>query len=521
MRDVLRLSWSIARSGWQSTYNRSWRFSRMKFGAIWLVLQAVFFIMIARRAPSMGAAGTAPSLGGILALMGMQMAWFGLMYGFSRGQMQLYQGLLVPLFQISPARPLAFILGRVIEAVPTRAWSTLLWAWVYARTVPGGARMAAVALLFLYGLAAGMLAHLSGLLLLALWSRISPKTMRNGTILFGAVTLAMATWAIIYLSEGGTVTHLAEVMRQYRTSATAGVLLLAGVPGLALLGTLAVRPESVEELYRSGLYQVIELGEQDVDRPGKSMWLPLGEGVLRAVLSREWLELYRSKVARVQLMIWAAGTVGVFVAGRAMAGQPMPRVIQFVGALSLLTWFMSYGHWPVRVFEKERKTMLLYRLAAISTPRLLLAKFISVFVPSAILVALDAAIGGLAAGVGGGGILTVMAWTLGALVGGVCGGFGLAAATAGEEPEEDAGPGGGAAESATAQASGPWWAIARTIALVVGAALPVWTGAGQPGLPAAWRVPVPALVGVDVVLPLAVLVIGVQLMVRSWEVNGQ
>jgi hypothetical protein len=519
MSEVLRTSLAIARSGWQATYNRSYRFSRMKVAVIMLVVQAIFIVIVARRAPTMSAGASSDSVGGILAIMGVQMAWFGLMYGFTRGQGQLYQGLLVPLFQISPARPISFILGRVIEAVPTRAWSTLLWAWIYSRIVPGGARWGAMGLLFIYGLAIGVLAHLSGLLLLAFWSRYSPKTMRNGMLVFGALTLAMATWAIIYLSEGGTITQLALTMRQYRTSVGGVVVLLAGVPGLVLLGTLAVRPAAVEDLYRSGLYQVVELGETDVKRPGRSMWLPIGEGVLRAVLSREWLELYRSRIARIQLMIWAAGTVGVLAAGRSMAGQPMARVVQFVGALALLSWFVAFGHWPIRVFEKERKTVLLYRLAAIPTPRLLLAKFISIFVPSALLVGLGSLVGGLAAGLGAGSTLTVMGWSLGALVGGVFGGFGMAAATANEEPEEqDAGPTSGKDAESPQTTGNAWWSVARTVALVVCAALPLWIGAGQPWLP--WKLPMLPLLTVAVLLPVVVLVVGMRLMVRSWEVDG-
>jgi hypothetical protein len=517
MSEVLRTAWSIARSGWRSTFNRSFRFSRMKTAVIALVIQALFFLFIARRAPAMAAGASGESIGGLLALIALQMGWFGLVYGFSRGQMQLYQGILVPLFQITPARPLAFLMGRVIEAVPGRAWSCLLWAWAYSGAIAGPARWPMALLLAVAGLFVGMVAHLSGLLLLAFWSRYSPKTMRNGTIFFGAVTLAMATWAVIYLSEGGTVTELAALMRQYRLIAYGAVLAAAGVPGVALLGALAVRPLAVENLYRQGVYQVIELNDAEVVRPGKSRWLPLRDNVMRAVLSREWLELARSKVARVQAMIWVSGTVGVYFAGQAMRGQPLSRVIQFVGALSLLAWFMSYGHWVVRVFEKERKTMLLYRLTAVPAYRLLLAKFTSVFAPSAVLVALTALVGAWAARLGPGGAFTVLGWSLGALAAGTLGGFGMAAATAGESDEQelDQAPG---REGASPQPTGnAWWTVARTVALLLTAALPVWTGAGQPGLP--FRLPQAPLLALDVLLPLGLLAGGYWLMGRVWDTS--
>lgn len=517
MSEVARLSWAIARSGWQATWNRLFRFSKVKSGLIMLLLQGLMIFFIARRAPAMAAGNAGEGLIGVAAIIALQMGWFGLMYGFSRGQFQLYQGLLVPLFQISPARPLAFLIGRVIEAAPQRSWSTLLWAWAYSSIVPGSGRWPALALLFAVGLATGMIAHLSGLLLLTFWSRYSPKTMRNGTFLFGGLTLAMATWAVIYLAQGHSVTDLALVMRQYRTTVFSLVILTGGLPGLLLGIATLIRPDWVEDLYRRGLYQVVELGEQDAARPGRSYWLPIGQGVLRAVLSREWLQLSRSKVARIQLMIFAAGTVGVIAAGRSMEGQSMERLVQFVGSLSLGAWFLAFGHWVVRVFEQERVTVALYRLAAVPTSRLIAAKLTSVTVPSALLVGLATLAGSLAARLGPGEALQVLLFSLLALAGSIFSGFGIAAATADQEPEEpDAGatPRSEMAPPTTAQ-SNAWWSLARTLGVLVGAALPLWAGAGRPGL--ADLVSPTLAWSVALLLPATLLAGGVWWMLRTWE----
>lgn len=513
MSEVLRLSWSIARSGWKATYNRTFRFSRMKGALIWLLIQAGFFLLIARRTPVMDSATSRAGIGGLLMVMALQMGWFGLMYGFSRGQFQLYQGILVPLFQITPARPLSFLLGRVIESVPLRAWSCLLWGWVYAGVVPGAARWGTALLLALFGLLVGMVAHLSGLLLLTFWSRYSPKTMRNGLFFFGAITIAMATWAVIFLSSGGTVTELALAMRQYRLYAYIAVTAITGVPGLLLLGALLLRPAAVEQLYREGLYRVLALADGDVARPRRSYWLPLKDTVLRAVLSREWMELFRSRTARMQLMIWVAGTAGAFFAGRAMVGEATERVLQFVGSLSLLAWFLAFGHLVVRVFERERKTILLYQLAAVPAAKLLLAKFVSVFIPSALLTGTSALVGSLAAHLAAGQVATVVAWSVGALAAGTLGGFGVAAATAGEEPEEQEVEAAPRRDGENIQATGnAWWSVARTVALVGCAALPLWTAANLKG-------PVPPflLMGVDLLVPAILLVRGVWVMLRSWR----
>jgi len=510
MSGLLTLSLAIARSGWRATWNRMFRFSRMKAGLIWLALQGFFALVVARRAPAVAEDAAQAGLVGALALMVAQMGWFGLMNGFSRGQMQLYQGLLVPLFQITPARPLAFVVGRVIEAVPGRAWTTLLWAWAYSAVIPPQGRWTALALLWLTGLTAGMAAHLAGLLLLTFWSRSHPRTMRHGNTLFAVLTMALLTAAIIYLGTGGTATELALVMRESRRTVMAAVTLVAGIPGLALAGALLVRPHWLEEHYRIGLYRVLELGEQDTDRPGRSYWLPLGDGGLRAVLSREWLQMARSKMVRTQLLIFVAGVVGVFVAGRGVADAPMERLVGSVGALSVLAWFNAFGHFVSRVFQSERVTVALYRLAAVPTPRLVVAKLIAVAVPSGLLVAVATAVGSLAARLPPAGALELLLWTELALLGGVAGGFGVAAAFANQEPEEPEAPGAPRVEqggSALAQA-GMWSPLARTLGLTLSTALPLWAAAGRPWLP----VPAPLAWTLALGLPAALLVGGVGVM---------
>lgn len=516
MSALLRLSWSIARMGWRATWNRSIRFSKMKTGLIALALQLLFFALIARRAPMLAGAATRDGMLGLLTLMSVQMAWFGLIYGFSRGQQQLYQGILVPLFQMTPARPLGFLVGRVIEAVPLRFFSIGLWAWVYARALPGEERWLAALLLAAVGMAVGMIAHLSGLLLLSFWSRYSPGTMRNGNTFFGIITLALLTAAMIYLSQGGSLTELALTMRQYRIGVFTAVVMAAGIPGLGLLAALFIRPDAVEHLYRTGLYQVLELNDTDISRPGRSQWLPIPEPVFRAVLSREWLELLRARMVRIQALVWVAGTVGTFFAGRSMIDQPLSRVIPLVAFNALLAWFLSYGHWVVRAFEKERRTIHLYRLAAISGSRLVAAKFLSVFLPSALLVSISTLVGGAAAELDLTGALTLLAWALGALAAGVFGGFGMTAATADQNPEETEldttprregapEPGGG----------GQWWALARTIALMLCAGLPIWAAAGQPWLP--WTLPWLPLLVLLAIMPTMLLAAGFWIMSRSWD----
>ncbi len=521
MTGIWALAWSIASSGWRSAYNRSFRFSKLKVGAIALVLQVLFFWFIARRAPVMTVQYANEGLSGVLVLLTIQMGWFGVMTGFSRGMFQLYQGILVPLFQITPARPLGFLLGRMIEAVPLRAFSTLLWAWVYSGLLPGDQRLLYALLLAIIGITIGMVAYLSGLLILAFWSRHSASTLRNGLLFFGAITLAIATWAVIFLAQGGTVTELALTMRTYRIPVIGSMLVLAGFPGLTLLLTLLIKPTYVEDLYRQGLYNVIELGETDITRPSRSVWLPIGDGVMRAVLSREWLQLLRAKVTRIQLMIWVAGTVGVFVAGRSMVGAPTDSLVQYLGSLTLLTWFVAFGHWVIRTFESERVTVTLYRLAAIPTWKLLFAKLISVFVPSTILVLAGALVGCVAASCSAPALASVLGWSVAGLVGGVLGGFGMAAATAGEEPDdpETAATPRREMGSSPATGSSAWWSVARTVALVATTGLPLWAGAGQPGL-TAFKLPELPLLATSALLPGLLIVSGSWLMIKAWEANG-
>lgn len=515
MNGIVSLSLAVARSGWQASWNRLFRFSRMKAGVIWVALQGLLVFFVVRRAPAVAPEASQAGLLGALTLMGAQMTWFGIMYGFSRGQTQLYQGLLVPLFQITPARPLAFLLGRVIEAVPTRAWTTLLWAWAYSAIVPPPGRWYALAALWLTGLAVGMLAHLAGLLLLTFWSRYHPQSMRHGNTFFGVLTIAMITAAMIYLSQGGTATELALVMRTSRRAVLTALAAVAGLPGLVLALALLVRPQWVESHYRDGLYRVLELGEQDTVRSGRSYWLPLGDGVLRAVLSREWLQLARSRMARTQLLIFLAGVVGVWFAGRAAGGAPMAGLVGSVGGLSLLAWFNAFGHWVAKVFSHERVTIALYRLAAVPTAKLVAAKFTSLLVPSALLVALSVAVGSLSAGLSASAALALLGWTELGLLLGLMGGFGAAAATADQEPEEPEAAGAPRVEQGGSAAvqSNAWFSLARTLGLTVSTALPLWAAAGRPWL----QVPAAAAWTVALGLPLALFLGGVGFMLRTWR----
>lgn len=511
MSALLRTAWAVAWYGWRAIYNRSFRFSRVKLALVWQLVLLGFLLFLSRRVrPAPDAGG----LEGLLVLMAVQMGWFGLMTGFTRGQFQLFQGLLVPLFQITPARPLAFFLGRIIEQVPLRLWSTLLWAWAYSAAVPGAGRWGALLLLFVAGAATGVLANLAGLLLVALWARLWPRTLRYGSVGFGILTMALATWVVIFLATGGNVGDLAVQMRQFRAAFSAAVAVAAGLPGLFLLGALAVRPGWVEDLYRHGLHRVIELGEQDTARPGRSRWLPLPDGPVRAVLAKEWIQWSRSRITRIQGLVWLFGTVGVYVAGEAMAGQPLHRVVQYVGALSLLAWGLGFSHWVVRVFEAERAAVILYRLAAVPAARLLGAKFLAVFVPSALAVSASALVGSLGARLALGQALAVVGWSLAALAAGCAGGFGAAAATAGQEPPEPevmASDRTGPAQGNT----GAWYVLVRMGGLLAPIFLVVWTGAGQPWLPV--KLPLAPLVGLDVALPVGLLAGGYWIMSRIWD----
>lgn len=163
--------------------------------------------------------------------------------------------------------------------------------------------------------------------------------------------------------------------------------------------------------------------------------------------------------------------------------------------------------------------MLLYRLASIPAGRLLLAKFTSIFLPSALLVGVTVAVGALAAGADAGAALAMLGWTLGALAAGTLGGFGAAAATAGEgdDQELDAAP---RREGDTAQTTGnnAWWAMARTFSLLITAGLPIWLGAGQPGLP--FHLPAAPMVAAAALLPAAILGTGYWIMEKGWSMNG-
>lgn len=517
MAESLRLAWSIARMGWRSQWNMTIRFSKLKIGLIWLALQLLGVFFISRRTPMLSV-DPRQGLLGLAVLIGLQMAWFGLMTGFTSGQQQLYRGILVPLFQITPIRPIGVIMGRALQSVPTRLLACLLWGWVYAGALPTASRPLIALPLAAVGLLAGMLAHLAGLLLLTLWGRYSPKTMRNGAVLLGLLSLGLVTWIVIYLASGGTVSALSVMMREYRQSVMLLLLLLVGLPGLLLFLAGLVTPVWVERLYHEGLHRVIELNEQDVARSARSFWLPLRHPVYRAVLSREWLQLSRSKIFRMQLLTFAAGAVGTWFAGRAMAGRPMREIILYVGGLALFAWFMGFGEWVVRVFDNERKTIFLYRITGTPVRHLMAAKLLSLFGPSLLLLGLSTLVGALAAELSLAQAIGVGAWAVAGVLTAILGGFGAAAATASEAPDEEEAGGQSSPDGTPVGRSNAWYSIARILALILCMALPILIGAGLPGVPIVVPLGLQALVGVGV--PVGILLFGVRLMLRRWERVG-
>lgn len=516
MAESVRLAWSIARMGWRSTWNMTIRFSRAKIGLIWIAVQVLIFFFMSRRTPQL-AVDPRQGILGLAVLIGLQMAWFGLMTGFTSGQQQLYRGILVPIFQITPIRPIGVILGRVLQSVPNRILACLLWGWVYAGALPGAPRLLIALPLAGAGLLAGMLAHLAGLLLLTVWGRYSPKTMRHAATVFGIASMGLITWIVIYLTSGGTVSALSVTMREYRQSVMGLLVLLAGLPGLLLFLASLLAPTWIERLYQTGLHQVIELNEQDVARNARSFWLPLRHPVYRAVLSREWLQLSRSKTFRIQLVTFAAGAVGTWYAGRSMAGRPMADIVLYVAGLALFAWFMGFGEWVVRVFDNERKTIFLYRVTGTPVRHLITAKLISLFGPSVILVLISTLVGAFAAHLGVGRALGVGLWAAAGMLAAILGGFGAAAATANEAPEEETG-GQTSPDGTPMGNSNAWYSIFRILSLILCMALPILIGAGLPGVP--FQVPLALQAVIGIGLPLVLLFFGVRVMVRRWERLG-
>ena len=516
MSEVWRTAWTVARSGWRANYNRAWKFSRGKSAAIFTVAYVLVIYIVMQRAGQVSAGRADLGLQGLVVLLTVQLAWSGLLRGYTRGQFQLYQGILVPLFQISPARPIAFLIGRSLEGTTVALRNAAIWAFAYSAAIPGPRRWAAALLLFAAGLLVGAVAQLAGLLTLALVSRLSPRSLNSSLFAAFAVSLGAASWAAIFLARGGTIADLALLARQYRAPIIAVSALLLGGPGLGLLVAFLFVPEPVENLYRVGLYRVLELRDQADARPRRSLWLPLAPGPFRGILARQWLTDLRSAVTRFRLMIWLAAGAGVWFSGAAARGQGAESAVAFVGSLAVLAWGLSSSPQVASAFTSERVTSLLYRLAGVRPLPLFAAKFAGLWLPSLLGVALPTLVGGLRAGLSTVDLLTLLGWSCGAMTAGTLGGLGLAAATAGEEPDEPESQGvGGVFGPGQDSQSGTVWAIARTLGLLLPTVLCLWAGAGQLGSP----LPVPtwSLVVLLVLLTALCLTAGLALMAWGWR----
>jgi hypothetical protein len=395
----LRVGWAVARTAWRSRYNRLWRFSKFKWVVVMQIVQLAFFWWLSSRTGKLAGASHQERFVGILALLVLQFGWSGLLQGFVNGQFQLFKGSLNPLFEVSSAPPIGFIIGRVLEHIPRRIWSSLLWAWAYTAVLPPKGRIAD--LLMLSGIATviASLAFLTGMLSLILWQAYAPKTVRYGLTGGLVLQIIFMTWAAIFLAQGGTVAQILQTLAQSRHVLFTLVVMIGALPGIGMLGTSLVRPQVIDRLYHRGLKQLTEL-EQGIGKAKRSFYVELaGDPLVRAIVSREWISLLRAPFTGVRLFAYSAAIVGEWITGRSLhhhtAGGSHSAVLLL--GIPLVAWVLIFSGDFIMAFPGEGAALTLYRLSGHSASRVMAAKFLANWLPNCVLIFVACLAGAIAA----------------------------------------------------------------------------------------------------------------------------
>lgn len=468
---------------WQHRWNREWRFSKVKLGLVRVVLQLSLAALILWRLEA--AAFTATPVTAVLLVL-LQQGLGGLMGGFLNGRETLYQRQQVTLLHLSTAPPQSLLIAQALIPLPARAWGALVTAVALAWLLPGyAARFWLVPVLWLAGVTAGVLGRLAGILALAGWVRLSPRTLPAVWAALLLLNLALMLGLIYLLAVGFPAEAISELLSRGRPVISSALLLFVGLPGLLMLLRLLTAAGRVGADYRQGWLTLREVSGTG-ERPRRYWFLTPAPGAAGWVLGRELLRLWYNFATWFRLGAWGLVILAVAALKPELSpGQPQTLLTLGIGVgAAIFVWAEPVA----ALFTNDGATFRLYVISGVRPAALLLGKLLA-GLPFPLLAAAGAWAAAATGGAEGGTILSLT------LTGGAIGlgtlavtvGLGAATAVLTDDEEPDRPPLMTMVWEQVPGTAGGWAAFGGGAAF---AAAGLWTagafGTAPPPAPAIW-----------------------------------
>ncbi|MCL5039158.1 MAG: hypothetical protein M1299_04920 [Firmicutes bacterium] len=388
-------TWALILAAWREGRNRHWRFSRAKAG-LWLLLaQLGAAALAAWRLAGHTHDGNTLLLASAISLQAGVGSFLG---AFQRGKERLYSHRFLPLVHVSPVSSTSVIMASIGADLPGKAWSALLLSAILGVILSPGSRMWGVPLLWTAGLVAGLLGQLLGLMALVFWARAAPGTLGMAWAGFLGLQLGVLGYLAYLLGTGLPLEALAGVLKSLRRWLFVGVVVLLGLPRMAIALRLTATPQRYGEVYREGWLNLAELADA-ASGPRRSRWPTLAPGSAGAIQAKEWLLLGRNRLSLIRLALWTIGSVGLVLAGPLLGQLAPPRQDLVILGLALALTWLCYGEVMAALFSTDRPHLILYIVAGVPSARLLAGKLLAM-TPFVLFTALSTWTAGLAAGKG-------------------------------------------------------------------------------------------------------------------------
>lgn len=355
---------AIAAAARRERWNLLWRFSRFKAGA-WLLLSQAGAIAAALY--NFARSGFSLPFASALSLIAVQSAVWGFASAFTQERDRLYRGRIVELVHLSPAPAHSLPLAGILSDLPSRAWTSLIWAGMFSRTSTGGWWNLPV--LWMTSLAVSVATQLFATRLLVAAVRRRPN------FLVWLWTLTLAGVAVL-------TGLFAYALVQPELLGRAGAYLVPVAPPLAALIVAAgaaagaaalLRPERLGELYRESWLRFSECSRTASLRV-RSRWPALVRGQAGSLQAKDWLMALRNPLTWIRL-----GALAAVVAAMALlrpwlssfsleARRAAAEAVPYGAILFIL------GEAVAASLPAEREKLALFAVAGSTAGRLLFGK---------------------------------------------------------------------------------------------------------------------------------------------------